>query len=134
MGLVLRCKAKCADSTPCESPSKLINPENGLCRSHDPSLREAIKAAGRKGGAATARRFKSTGMDEADLPPLTSPEVAEIWLERIARCVATGGLPHQDARAATSALQQWLKAHEVGKLVDRLETLREQLQSVKAAR
>lgn len=133
MGLVLRCKAKCADGTPCESPSKLINAETELCRSHDPSKREAIKAAGRRGGEATARRFKSTGMDADDLPPLTSPEVAEIWLERIARCVATGGLPHQDARAATAAIQQWLKAHEVGKLADRLDRIKAQLEQVKSA-
>lgn len=88
----------------------------------------------RKGGKATARKNRQPGLESEELPPLTSPEVAEIWLERIARAVATGGLPHNDARAATSALQQWLKAHEVGRMAERLEILREQLEQVKASR
>ncbi len=130
----LKCKATCADGTPCDAPEKLIDKRNGLCRSHDPAKRDAIKEAARRGGEVTARRFKSTGMNSDELPPLTSPEVAEIWLERIARAVATGGLPHNDARAATTALQQWLKAHEAGRMADKLETLREQLEKLKAVR
>lgn len=128
----LRCKATCANGSPCDSPSKLIDRETGLCRSHDPAKRDAIKAAARRGGQATARRNRSTGLEEHELPPLNSPEVAEIWLERIARAVATGGLPHNDARAATAAIQQWLRAHEAGRMADKLETLREQLEKLKA--
>ena len=123
-----------ADGTPCGAPASLVDEQTKLCRSHDPASREAIKAAARKGGKATARRYGPTGLNEHELPPLNSPEVAEIWLERIARAVSTGRMPHQDARAATSALQQWLKAHEVGKMADKLETLREQLEKLKAVR
>jgi len=130
----LTCKATCKDGTPCEAPAKLIDRTTGLCRSHDPAKREAIKEAARRGGEATARRFRAIGLGEDELPPLTSPEVAEIWLERIARAVSTGRMPHQDARAATSALQQWLKAHEVGKLADKLEKLRAQLEQAGANR
>ena len=128
-----QCIGTKADGTPCGAPASLVDDQTKLCRSHDPAKRDAIKAAARRGGQATARRNRSTGLEEHELPPLNSPEVAEIWLERIARAVSTGRMPHQDARAATSALEQGLKAHEVGKMADRLEALRAQLEQVKSA-
>lgn len=127
-----RCRGVKADGTPCRARSSLVNEKSGFCFSHDPARKEKLSEAGRKGAEALHKKYARKGLDESELPPLTSPEVAEIWLERIAKAVATGRMPHQDARAATSALQQWLKAHEVGKLADTLETLRGQLESVKA--
>lgn len=69
----LRCEATCLDGTPYEAPAKLIDEKTGLCRSHDPAKREAIKEAARRGGEATARRFRAVGLGEDELPPLTSP-------------------------------------------------------------
>ena len=130
----LQCKATTVAGTRCAAPANVVDPNTKLCPAHAPGGREMLRQAGKKGGEAMARRFKGKALNEDELPPLNSPEVAEIWLERIARAVVTGGLPHNDARAATSALQQWLKAHEVGKLADRLETIKEQLEKLKVVR
>ncbi len=127
----LRCKATTADGSPCNAPSSLVDPETRLCPSHDPANREKLREAGRRGAAVLHKRYAPSGMGDDELPPLTSPEVAELWLERIARAVATGRMAHQDATAATRALQQWLKAHEVGKMAGRLETLKRQLEEIK---
>ncbi len=94
----------------------MVDAATGLCAAHGPGAAERMAERGRKGGLATAERNKQDGLEEKELPPLTSPEVAELWLERIARAVATGRMVHQDATAATRAIQQWLKAHEVGKM------------------
>ena len=130
----VRCNGMNTDGTRCNAPASLVDPKKRLCPSHDPANREKLREAGRRGAASLHRRYAAKGMNSDELPPLTSPEVAEIWLERIARAVATGGLPHNDARAATTALQQWLKAHEAGRMADKLETLREQLEKLKAVR
>ena len=129
----IRCRGVKTDGTSCRVPANLVR-DDGYCDSHMPGAGEEMVRRARKGGKATARKNRQPGLESEELPPLTSPEVAEIWLERIARAVATGGLPHNDARAATSALQQWLKAHEVGRMAERLEILREQLEQVKASR
>lgn len=130
----LHCRASIRDGTPCNAPSNLVDPNSGFCTSHDPERREELREAARRGGRATAKRFRSGGLSDEELPPLTSPEVAEVWLERIGRASATGRLRHQDATAATRAVQQWLRAHEVGVMAERMDRLRETVDELKAKR
>lgn len=126
-----KCRGVNRDGSLCRAPANLVDDESGFCRSHDPEKHQAIIEQARKGGEAMARRLKRRGLSESELPPLNSPEIAEIWLERIARAVATGRLGHNEARSATAAIQQWLKAHEAGRMADRLDALREQLESIR---
>ncbi len=42
-------------------------------------------------------------------------------METIGRSVAEGCLRNQDAYAATRAVREWLKAHEAGRVAERVE-------------
>ena len=86
----LRCRETTGDGSPCRAPASLVNPETRYCPSHDPRHRERLREAGRKGGEAMARRFKRKGLDEDELPPLNSPEAAELWLECIGLALSKG--------------------------------------------
>ena len=119
-----RCQATKADGTPCGAPEALVNNKTGFCPSHGPGAAEHLAEAGRKGAAATARKFKLGGLDPDDLPPLDRPQAAEQWLETIGRAVATGRLGHNEARSAVGAVRQWLKANEAGAVAERLEELK----------
>ena len=71
------------------------------------------------------------GLDASDLPPLRTPQDAEVWLEAIGRAVACGKLGKGEADAATRALRCWLQAHDAGRTRDRLEELAEAVAQLK---
>jgi hypothetical protein len=104
----------------------------GLCPAHRPGGRERLREAGRKGAEVSAHvRRKAKGLRAGELPPLRTPQDAEVWLETIGRTVAEGRLRNQDADAATRAVREWLKAHEAGKVAERVEELQEQVAALK---
>lgn len=122
-----RCKGTNAAGEPCRTP--VVKP-NGWCRVHDPdpaaiarrkeaSLRGAVKTNKGKRGA--------PGLENAELPPLDSPEAAERWLEVVARGVATKRLGSSEGRTVVQAVREFLRAHEAGRMSARLEALTEAL-------
>ena len=119
----LRCKARCADGSRCEAPARFVDPETRLCPAHDPARRQAIREAARKGGQATARKLQAKGVRPPSSFPLETYDDAERWLELILRAVLGGGITHHQARAAVSAVEAWMKAHDEGRVTDRLAEL-----------
>jgi len=97
--------------------------DNGFCLHHDPERIEEAQAARKRGGEATAKKLRKSGLDADDLPPLTSHEAAEIWTDRIGRAAATGSLPSSAAQAALRAVREWRESHESGEVSNRLESL-----------
>jgi len=100
-----------------------VDPETGLCPSHDPERRQAVLEAARKGGEATRRKLSRRGLEEGELPELRTPQDVARALEVVAGAVATGRLGHHEATAATRALRAWLDAHDAGHVSERLEAL-----------
>lgn len=127
----LRCKATNRDGDPCGVLPHLVDPESGLCYAHQPGVREQLIEAGKKGGAATAKKWKRKGLAEEELPELRTPHDAAARLDLIARAVGTSRLGHNEGRTMVSAVQQWLKAHEAGALEDKVQELRRQLREAK---
>ena len=126
-----RCKAIKPDGETCRAPEHLVDLSTGLCMSHAPGASERLAEAGRKGGEAARRRFQRSGLDPDDLPPLSSPESAELWLEKIGRAVSTGRLGHHEASAAVRAIREWLRAHDAGKVSARVTELQRQLEQLR---
>lgn len=122
-----RCKATRKDGSPCGAPPEFVDPETGLCSTHEPGGRERSREAARKGGRATARRLKRSGLEPEELPPLDSPRAAERWLEVTGRAVATGRLGHREGRTIVSAVKEWLGAHDAGRVSERLNALMDAL-------
>lgn len=129
MSTELRCAKRAADGSRCKAPPNLVNPSTNLCPAHSPGAAERLREAGRRGGAAQARKIKPTGLEEDELPPLDSPQAAERWLEAVGRAVATGRLSQGAGRTVVSSVRAWLKAHESGHVSERLEKLMDALAS-----
>lgn len=125
-----RCQATTSEGSPCGAPPKLVDSETGLCPSHDPDNREALREAARKGAAASkAQRSqgRSRGLDPSELPPLEDPAAAEVWCDRVGRAVVTGRLTHNQGKAALRAVREWRESHETGRVSERLDELTEAL-------
>lgn len=114
------CKGTRDDGSECESP---IVGSDGYCPAHRPEGREKLREAARKGGQATARRFSGDGLEDADLPPLDSPQAAERWLEAVGRAVAVGKLGHNQGRTVVRAVREFLRAHDKGQVSETLSDL-----------
>ncbi len=125
------CHGTKADGSRCRAPEHLVDNKTGFCSAHGPGAAERMAELGRKGAESTARRFKRMGIDPDTLPHLTSPQVAEVWLDRIARAVVSGELAHREAQAAVRAVEAFLKAHSEGKVARDLEELRGQLETLR---
>ena len=82
---------------------------------------------GRKGAESLKKHWRGQVLDETELPPLRTPHDAEEWLEVVGRAVATGRLSHNHGRTIATTIREWLKAHEAGKVAERVEELREQV-------
>ncbi len=124
-GRVARCSALNAEGKPCGSPESVVDPESGLCWAHQPGSRERLVEAGRKGAAATARKWRGRGgLEPGELPQLGTPHDAQRALDIVAHAAAEGRLPQRQADATTRAVREWLRAHEAGVVSDRLEELR----------
>lgn len=109
----------------------MVGPD-GFCPSHGPDAAERLSEAGRKGAEATNRRFRGEKLSEEELPPLDSPHAAEVWLETIARAVATGRLSASEGNAVRGNVRDWLKAREAGEQEERISTLEEKLEEARA--
>ncbi len=128
----IRCKALAKNGKRCKAPSRLVDPEVGLCLSHDPERRQQLSDAAQRGGRSRARRLRNPGLEDEELPPLDCPHAAAAWLEIVGRAVATGRLSNRDADAVTRAVKEWLRAHEAGDVADQVNTLKAQLVEIKA--
>lgn len=87
---------------------------------------------GRKGARATARRFRTPGLDPEDLPKLRDHQAAKDGVETIVRAVASGLLSYKDATAAIRAVGAWLKVEGERIKAVELEELREKVEDLKA--
>lgn len=128
------CKATKENGEPCGAPAQFVDPDSGLCPSHDPDSRERIREAARKGGEAMAEKHSRDGLEEDELPPLDSPQAAEEWLETIARAVATGRLSSSEGNAIRGNVRDWLKAREAGEQAERIERLEKLLKAAREGR
>lgn len=127
----MRCKAERADGSPCKTPERFVDPDTGYCPSHGPDAAERLSEAGRKGAEATNRRYRGEKLSEEELPPLDSPQAAEIWLENVGRAIATGRLSSAEGNAVKSTVREWLRAREAGEMQDRIEELEEKLEKAR---
>lgn len=118
-----RCKGRKADGTPCGAPPELVDPETGLCSSHEEGASDRLREAGRRGAEVTKRRYSGTGLADEDLPPLDGPRAAEAWCEVVARAVATGTLGHNEGRTVARLIKEWRESHDAGRVSDRLDRL-----------
>lgn len=125
------CKATKDDGTPCGAPASVVDPETGLCPAHDPEREEERRAAARKGGKATARRFSGGNLEADELPPLTSAQAAERWCDVVGRAVVTGRLSHTAGQAALRAVREWRESRDKGQVSQRLEALLDALETWK---
>ncbi len=127
-----RCPATTKAGEPCGAPSSMLEPSTGLCPAHREGGTERLRLAGQKGAAASIAKWRGRGgLAPDELPPLDGPEAAEQWLEAIGRAVATGRLGHNEAKAATGAIREWLRAHEAGAVSGRVEKLGQQLDALR---
>jgi hypothetical protein len=90
-----------------------------------------MRELGRRGAAATRRKWSAKGLASDELPPLRSPEAAERWAEIVGRAVAEKRLSHAEGRAIGSLVREFLKAHADGTMAKRLEALQTELDEVK---
>lgn len=127
------CQATTADGSPCAAPSNLVDPETGLCASHDPARRERIREAGRKGARAAARsRNGPAALTSEELPELHDHQDAEQRLDLVSRAVLTGRVEPKVAHAAVRAVETWLKAHEGRMVAEDVEAVRSRLEDLEA--
>ncbi len=124
MSAEVPCGARRADGEPCGAPPRLIGAD-GFCPAHRPGARERLSEAGRKGAAATARKWRGRGgLEPGELPELGTPHDAQRALDIVAHAAAEGRLPQRQADATTRAVREWLRAYEAGAVTDRLEELK----------
>lgn len=121
------CRGTRRDGEPCQST--LIG-EDGFCSAHREGGSEEMRRRGKKGGAATASRFRE-GFTSDELPELESPQDAERWLEILSKAVVQGRISQSKANLARKSLKVWLKAHEAGKLADRFDRLEDALKEAR---
>lgn len=126
-----KCQATRADGEPCGAPEKFVDPETELCPSHQKDAGKRLSEAGRKGAEATNRRYRGKKLSEEELPPLDSPQAAEIWLENVGRAVATGRLSASEGSTVKSTVREWLRAREAGEMQDRIADLEEKLEAAR---
>ena len=129
-----RCPGTTKEGKPCRAIPAMVDPLTGYCPAHGPGAFERLSEAGKKGAEATRRKWRGKGLNEDELPELRTPDDAEKWLESIARAVSTGRLGHNEAKAAVSALREWLRAHEAGMMSDRVEKLKRQLDEMRGGK
>jgi hypothetical protein len=88
--------------------------------------------AGRKGAAATARKWRGRGgLEPGELPELKTPHDAQKALDIVAHAAAEGRLPQRQADATTRAVREWLRAYDAGTVTDRLEELKGEIAKLK---
>ncbi len=121
-----RCRATNAKGEPCKAPYTLVGGD-GYCAMHRPGDAQENRRRRRQGG----RKSKGALLLN-DLPPLSTPQDAEIWLEKIGRGVATGTLSASKGATAASCVRSWLQAHEAGRIADQVEDLRQKVEELKA--
>jgi hypothetical protein len=126
-----RCRGTRAGGEPCGAPPQLIGAD-GFCPAHRPGAKERLSEAGRKGAAATARKWRGRGgLEPGELPDLLTPHDAQRALDVVAHAVAEGRLPHRQAAETTRAIREWLRAWEAGTEADTLNELRAEIDELK---
>lgn len=123
----LQCKAVTAKGEPCGSPSHLIDPHTLYCRWHDPAHKEELREQARRGGKASAERFKMQGLQPDDLGQLRDPEDVRRWLEKAGQAVAAGQLSASAGAVLVRSCEAVLKALDAGSLKDEIADLRGKL-------
>lgn len=126
----LSCIGVNSDGTPCGTPSRFVNEQSGYCRSHDPDKRDQVRRDARRGGEATARRFKDGRLDPDALGPLESVEDCRRWCQVIGQAVASGQLGHKEAAAAIRASEAAAKVLATASR-EEIADLRTELQRVR---
>lgn len=120
----LTCQHVHEDGSPCGAPAQFVDPETGLCHAHGPGAEKRMAERGRKGAeSANRKRREGKGLAVDELPPLTSHEVAEWWLDVVGRAVGEGRLSAAEANAIRGCVRDWITARESGKVSDRVRRL-----------
>ncbi len=134
MSADVRCRATKTTGEPCGASPRLIG-EDGFCPAHRPGARERLSEAGKKGGAATARKWRGGhGLEVGELPELRTPHDAQKALDIVAHAAAEGRLPQRQADATTRAVREWLRAHDAGVVADQVAELKAKIDELKGGR
>ena len=126
-----RCAGTNAQGGACQSP---MVGEDGYCTAHRDGGSAAMAERGRKGAESLRKHWRGQVLDEKELPPLRTPQDVEQWLEVIGRAVATGRLSHNQGRTIATTVREWLKAHEAGKVSQKIEELSEAVAKLRVER
>ena len=94
---------------------------------------DKARAAGQRGGNATARKTLTVERAEAAFGPLDTVEDAQRRLERLSVWATAGLLSGSVGGVAVRAVEVWLRAHETQLTTTDLDTLRKELDRLKAA-
>jgi len=81
-----------------------------------------------------AQKRNRTPLAEHELSDLHTPQDAARRLDFVGQAVGMGRLTHAQGRTIAMATREWLRAHEAGRMADRVETLREQVEALKTTR
>jgi len=129
-----RCKGTTSSGDPCAAPAGFVDPSSGYCASHDPEMREMLREAGRRGGRATAKRFRGSGLPAEELGDLQTVEDAQRWLRLIAQAVGERRITHSEGSSMTGAVKAWIRSEDTRLRAADLQELQEQIAELKRSR
>ena len=89
----------------------------GACPAHAPGGRQTMRERARKGGEATSKKLRRSGLSPSDLPPLRTHQDAQAWLETVGRAVLTGRITDPSPTDRTRSIDvnrvsRWLRKAE----------------------
>ena len=114
-----------------------VNPENGLCYTHDPTREDQRKEGQRKGQKqATYQRRKSAFrvVDPGKAPPMPqSAQDAADYAAWLVEATVTGAVDARTAKEASGALRTFVAAHDKAQLQKRIAELEALVKKAKKA-
>lgn len=109
----LTCSGTTAKGEPCRAPEALVDPFSKYCPVHTPGAAERLREIGKRGGEASAKRFKAAGLSSIELGELQTIEDAQRWFRLIAQAVGERKLTHSEGASMTRAVEAWSKSEDV---------------------
>lgn len=131
MALGMRCRGITAKGEACRAPAAMVDPTTRFCRSHAPGASERLREQGKRGGEATRRRFRGSGLPSEELGDLDTVEDAQRWLRLTAQAVGERRLTHSEGASMVRAVEAWMKCEDVRLRAQDLRDVQAQIEQLK---